>query len=178
MTRAYVGLGSNIDPEANVRAAVHLLAQRTPVVGISTFYRTASIPEGRPPFINGVVAIKSSLDPWALKYGVLRQIEAALGRQRGDDKDAPRTIDCDLLLYGATVRRRGDLVLPAPDIVERAFIAVPLLELAPDLVLPGSDLRLADVAASLPRDGMLALPSYRASLYAELKEVSDELCAR
>jgi len=157
MTRAYVGLGSNIEPEKNVRAAVRLLAAAEHVVAISTFYRTESVPPGAPPFINGALALEVLKRPRELKLDVLRGVEMRLGRARTADKNAPRTIDCDLLVYGDEVVHERDLTLPAPDLETRAFVAVPLLEIAPDLIVPGSTRALADAVATLPRQPMLPL---------------------
>jgi 2-amino-4-hydroxy-6-hydroxymethyldihydropteridine diphosphokinase len=157
MTRAYVGLGSNIDPDANLCAAVRLLAEREHVVAVSTFYRTEAIPRGGPAFINGVLALETRRRPLALQRDVLHDVETRLGRKRTADKNAPRTIDCDLLLYDDEVAHDDGLVLPSPDIEARAFIAIPLCELAPDLVLPDSRRRLMDVCASVPPHPMAPL---------------------
>lgn len=168
MTRAYVGVGSNIEPEANVRRALHLLAGKVRVLAVSTFYRTAA--EGRPgdpDYVNGAVAIETSLSPEALK-GQLRGIEGALGRRRTVDKLAPRPIDLDLLLYGEQQARQADLVLPHPDIARRAFVAVPLAEIAPDIVLPGAGERLRDLAARWHRRSMVPLPHLTGDLRGEL----------
>lgn len=173
MTRAYVGLGSNIDPERNIREAVRLLARRCHVVALSTFYRTEAIPPTQPPFINGVVALETTLLPRELKFGVLRDVEGQLGRLRSKDKDAPRTIDCDLLLLGDSVVREGDLVVPAPEVLERAFLARSLLELAPSLVLPGSGIALAGLALQIPSRPMSALPELTMALRKELEEARD-----
>src|SRR5262245_53443950 len=98
MTRAFIGVGSNIAPEENIREALRRLTQSVHVVSISTFYREPAIdrPED-PDFYNGVVAIDTDLPPGKLKGAVLRRIEAALGRRRSADKYAARTIDLDLL---------------------------------------------------------------------------------
>jgi 2-amino-4-hydroxy-6-hydroxymethyldihydropteridine diphosphokinase len=156
MARAFIGVGSNIEPRYNVRAALRLLEDRVRVVGVSTFYRTEPI--GRPhdpAFVNGVVAIETPLVARELKSNVLRTIERELGRRRGSDVNAPRTIDLDLLLYdGAPLD---------PEIEERAFIAWPLVELDPALALPdGRQIRA--IAEHLPRAGMVALPELTARL--------------
>jgi 2-amino-4-hydroxy-6-hydroxymethyldihydropteridine diphosphokinase len=178
VTAAYVGLGSNVDPEANVHRAVRLLAERARVTALSTFYRTTSIPAGSPDFVNGVVALETGMAPRALHFGLLRAIEATLGRRRTGDPNAPRTIDCDLLVLGDAVVGEADLVLPAREIGERGFVAIPLLEIAPDLVLPGSNEALADVAARLPRGGMWPLVDFTRAMRAELEEVERGYVAR
>src|SRR6516162_3229307 len=138
MARAFIGVGSNIGPEHNIRDALRRLAQSSHLASISTFYRTPAIgrPEA-PDFYNGVVAIETDLPPVILKRTTLRGIETALSRHWSADKYAARTIDLDLLLYGDSVLSNDELTLPDPDILARAFIAVPLHEIAPDLILPG-----------------------------------------
>lgn len=142
---AFVAVGSNIDPDDNVVAALDLLIRATNVVGVSTMYRTAPLGGLRqPPFVNGVWQIRTSSGARDLKHGILRDIEASLGRVRTSDAYAARTIDLDIAIYGDLVINEPGLVIPDPDILKRPFVAVPLLELAPDLCLPDSGLRLAD----------------------------------
>lgn len=161
MARVFVAAGSNLHPRANMRAALCALAKHTPLVAISTVYRTK--PEGRPDqpdFYNCVVEIRTETKPSVLKFQVLRQIEADLGRQRSSDKYAARTIDLDLILYGDLVMETSDLVLPDPDIVLRSFLAIALSELAPDLRLPGTNRRLREIAADFPFDKLHPLRAY------------------
>jgi 7,8-dihydro-6-hydroxymethylpterin-pyrophosphokinase len=93
-----------------------------------------------------------------LKRGVLRLIESELGRVRSRESYAPRTIDLDLLLYGNLVIHDRELCIPDPDIRVRPFLAVPLLELKPDLVLPDTDEPLASVRSASDRRGMEPVP--------------------
>jgi 2-amino-4-hydroxy-6-hydroxymethyldihydropteridine diphosphokinase len=144
--RAFIAVGSNIDPEENVPKAMRLLAERTRLVGLSTVYQTG--PEGRPEqprYYNLVVEIRTDLSPNELKRRVLREIERELGRRRTADKYAPRVIDLDLILYGDMVSTSGSLRLPDPQIQRRPFLAVPLCELAPHLVLPGGGMSIEEV---------------------------------
>jgi len=161
MTRAFIAMGSNVNPAVNVRAAVRRLTCAETVTGISTVYRTAA--EGRPEqpdYYNAVVAIETAATPEALKRGCLRRIEAELGRRRTADKYAARTMDLDLIWYDELVVAGQELTLPDPAIVRRAFWAVPLAELAPDLVFPDSGVRVVDVAAGMDRRGLVPLDSY------------------
>jgi 2-amino-4-hydroxy-6-hydroxymethyldihydropteridine diphosphokinase len=161
MARAFVGIGSNIRPEANVKEALLLLRKRVRVQQISTVYVTEPI--GRPadpPYYNAVVEIETRHPPLELKQQVLRRIEAELGRERGTDRFESRTIDLDLLLYDDVVMASEALTLPDPDILARPFLAFPLLELAPELTLPGSTTRLVDAVSGLLRGGMDPLPRY------------------
>jgi dihydroneopterin aldolase/2-amino-4-hydroxy-6-hydroxymethyldihydropteridine diphosphokinase len=150
MPGVFVSVGSNIDPEKNVTRALRLLDQEVGIRGVSTFYRTPALNRPQdPPFINGVIEVGDALDPFALKK-VLQRTERALGREHDADSFAPRTLDLDLLLYGDLVSSSDALMLPHPDIRERPFVAVPLLELAPDLILPDSRQSLRWVMKSLP----------------------------
>ncbi|HEU0188985.1 MAG TPA: 2-amino-4-hydroxy-6-hydroxymethyldihydropteridine diphosphokinase [Gallionella sp.] len=161
MTRAFIGIGSNIEPEKNVRAAVLSLAQQTRVAGISSVYCTDALdhPE-QPHYFNCVVEIETEATPAEMKHGILRPIENSLRRKRGEDKFAPRTIDLDLILYGDLAMDEEDIKLPDPEILERPFLAIPLFELAPDLVLAEYNLSIGEIAAKLSRNGMRPQEDY------------------
>ena len=161
MARVFIGIGSNIEPAKNVRAAIRSLAQQTHVAGISMVYCSGALdrPE-QPHYFNCVVEIKTEAPPTEVKHGILRPIENSLGRKRSEDKYAPRTIDLDLILYGDLAMDAEDIKLPDPEILERPFLAIPLFELAPDLVLAGYNLRIGEIAARLPQDGMRPLTGY------------------
>jgi 2-amino-4-hydroxy-6-hydroxymethyldihydropteridine diphosphokinase len=160
--RTFVGVGSSVEPEVHVPRALARLAEVVGLRGVSTFYRTPAL--GRPsdpPFVNGVVELRGALSPAGLQ-ALLRRIEEAEGRRRGADRFAPRPIDLDLLLHGDAVSASPEL--PHPDVARRRFVAVPLLELAPELVLPGSGARLADLARELPPYPMEPLPDLSRAL--------------
>ena len=147
MTRAFLGVGSNIDPMDNVRSAIRLLGRQVHILAVSTFYRTEAIGStGNPSFINGVIEIETEVPALDLKYGLLRKIEKQLGRHRTSDRNAPRPIDLDLLVYGEESIYSEDLVLPEPEIAQRSFLAIPLCELAPDLILPGFGRTVREIA--------------------------------
>jgi 2-amino-4-hydroxy-6-hydroxymethyldihydropteridine diphosphokinase len=161
MTRAFVGVGSNIEPAVNTEQAISMLARETQVTDISTVYLTeAEGRPGQPPYYNCVVEIETDLPPAELKNRILRGIEAKLGRVRTEDKYAARTIDLDLILYDALAMTSGDLTLPDPDIILRPFLAVPLRELIPGSTLPGSGFCIDDIAASLEGIPMTPLEDY------------------
>lgn len=170
MARAFISVGSNIHPAKNVREAIHLLALRTRIVGISTVYQTEAEdrPE-QPSYYNCLVEIVTEIPPIELKYEILRKIEEALGRERGADKYAPRTIDLDLIVYDDLVMETRELKLPDPQILSRPYVAIPLGELAPGLVLPGLGLGLEKAAEKLPRDQMEPLHRYTADLRKEME---------
>ncbi len=171
MVRAFVAIGSNINPEENVEKAMHLLALKTQVTGISTVYLTEA--EGRPeqpPFYNLVVGVETEMPPREFKYRILRTIENDLGRIRTEDKYAPRTIDLDLILYDDLALQTEDLALPDPEIRRRPFLAFPLSELSPDLVLPGTGLGIKQVLARLSKMEMKPMEGFTKFLR---KEVSN-----
>jgi len=165
----YLGVGSNIDPERNVPRALELLRRVVTVTGASTFYQP--LPRDRPeqaPFYNGAVQCQTNIPLPELKRRVLRKIEAELGRVRTTDKHAARPIDLDVLLYGDAVTCDEGGRVPDPDIGARPFLAVPLLELAPDLVLPDSRTPLQALVAPMDATAMTPLPEFSERL--ELKE--------
>ena len=169
MVRAFIGIGSNIEPAENVRTAIRSLARQTHVAGISTVYLTEALGRpDQPPYYNCVVEIETEAPPAEIKYGLLRNIENSLGRTRTRDKYAARTIDLDLIVYGDLELDAGGIKLPDPEILERPFLAIPLFELAPDLVLAGYGLRISEVVASLTQDEMQPLPDLSALLRNEL----------
>ncbi|MGH7102510.1 MAG: 2-amino-4-hydroxy-6-hydroxymethyldihydropteridine diphosphokinase [Acetobacteraceae bacterium] len=149
--------------------ALRELAQSTWLIAISTFYREPAIdrPHG-PYFYNGVLAAETGMPAVGFKWQVLRRIEADLGRRRTGDKNASRTIDLDLLLYGDRVLSTDELTLSDPHLRTRAFIAAPLCDLAPTLRLPGSGLPIREVAAQLSMAGMESLPRYTLQLRQQL----------
>ena len=153
---AYIGVGSNIEPESNIVDALTRLSERVDITGISSFYKTAPLlRENQNDYLNGVWQISTSISPEELKFGVLRRIEKELHRNRESDKYAPRTIDLDILLYGDMVMQEDDLTIPDPDICKRSFIAFPLSELNPDLIMPDTKKPLIDILNTLSNDNMI-----------------------
>jgi 2-amino-4-hydroxy-6-hydroxymethyldihydropteridine diphosphokinase len=170
MPRVYIGVGSNIEPEINIPKALRILAEVTPIMAISTFYRTPPMgsPDS-PEFYNGVVAVDSRLDLRDLQFGVLRQIESALGRVRSADPNAPRTIDLDIEVCEDEIIKKGsDLVIPDPNIVKRPFLALPLLELDPEIMLPELG-KLAELARNMDCESMTPLEDFTKQLRQEMK---------
>ena len=165
MTRAFLGVGSNIDPMDNVPRAIRLLGQQVHILAISTFYRTKALgPTEYPSFINGVIEIETEVPALDLKYGLLRPIERELGRHRSSDRNAPRTIDLDLLVYGEQSIHSQELVLPAPEIAERSFLAIPLSELAPDLIPPGFSRAVREIAGAFDIRQMERLDDFKEAI--------------
>lgn len=148
MKQAYIALGANLgDPAATIRAAFAALSGLDGVrlLKSSSLYRTAPVGlANQPDFINAVAQVETSLPSEALLQSLLA-LEADFGRIR-QEKNGPRTLDLDLLLYGGQVLDTPDLTLPHPRLHLRAFVLVPLAEIAPDLAIPGR----GTVAAWLP----------------------------
>lgn len=152
---AFVAVGSNIEPEKHILEAVALLSEEVRVKSVSTFYRTEALgAAGQPDYRNGVVGIETRVAALRLKFEILRRIECRLGRVRSDDQYAARTIDLDVVIFGASVIDEDDLTIPAPDIRARPFVAVPLLELAPDMTLPDTGESLAALPSSRSHRGL------------------------
>ena len=136
---AYVGLGANLEnPVAQVTAALAALAAlpQTRLAAQSSLYRTAPVGyAGQPDFINAVAALETGLGPREMLDALLA-IEAGHGRVR-TFPNAPRTLDLDVLLYGEVQINEDGLTIPHPRMHERAFVLVPLAEIAPRALVPG-----------------------------------------
>ena len=134
MTRAYVGVGANLgDREATIRAALDALPG---VVGVSELRETEPVGVvDQPPFLNGAVVLETELSARELLETLLA-IERDLGRERRE-RWGPRTIDLDLLLYGDETIDEPGLTVPHPRLHERRFVLEPLLDLDPELEIPG-----------------------------------------
>lgn len=136
---AYVGIGSNLQhPSRQVQQAVTALAKLpgSRLDAVSSWYRSPPMgPADQPDYINGVAALKTGLEVYEF-FDHLQRIESNQGRKRGQ-RWGPRTLDLDLLVYGDLQIDTMDLVVPHPGIAERAFVVVPLAEIAPDARIPG-----------------------------------------
>ena len=163
---AFIALGSNVEPEANLPRAARLLAEIGALRAVSMAYQNPAIgPSPAPDFLNAAVLVETNLTAEDIRER-LREIESDLGRVRTSDKYAPRVIDLDLCLLGSQVVETPELRLPDPDVLARAHLAIPLAELDPDFLYPttGEPLRtiasrLATTAQLTPRpDIVLKLP--------------------
>ena len=157
---AYVGLGSNLDnPAAQIAAAIDMLAAlpNATLRAVSSFYRNPPMgPQDQPDYVNAVVALDTRLTPRAL-LDAMQAIERAQGRDRSGLRWGPRTIDLDLLVYGDTVLDEDHLQVPHPGIAERAFVLVPLAEIAPQISIPGHGL-LSTLLAAVDRVSVVPMP--------------------
>ncbi len=148
MNTAYVALGANIgEPTATVLAAITALAglPESRVLRSSSLYRTTPVGlRNQPDFINAAAALETALSAEALLDALL-DLEVRFGRHRRD-RNGPRTLDLDLLLYNDSEIDQPRLTVPHPRLHLRAFVLCPLAEIAPDLTIPGR----GSVAAWLP----------------------------
>ena len=156
MSRAgYLGLGSNVgDRRANLQAAVDALpGHGVAVLAASSVYETEPVGEvlDQPDFYNACVRVRTDLEPEAL-LDACKAVERELGRLGGGVRHGPRPIDVDVLLLGAETYRSERLTLPHEQVTSRRFVLVPLLELEPDLEVPGAG-RAADALAALGDEG-------------------------
>lgn len=139
MTLAYVGLGANLgEPRRQLQEALDELGRLpdTRISARSSFYRSAPLGyTAQPDFLNAVAELQTGLAPETLLEG-LQQVELRHGRQRSFP-NAPRTLDLDLLLYGSESIASDRLTLPHPRMHERAFVLKPLVEIDPDIAIPG-----------------------------------------
>lgn len=139
LTPAYIALGANLKrPADQVRAGVEELAMLpdTRLASVSSLYRSAPVGHvDQPDFVNAVACIETALTPRALLEALL-EIELRYGRVR-TFPNAPRTLDLDIALYGEAEVNEPGLTIPHPRLSERAFVLVPLAEIAPDAIVPG-----------------------------------------
>ena len=154
-----IALGANLPteafgpPRAALEAALAELGRRRlQVTRRSRWYESAPVPASDQPwYVNGVVEVETSLDPEPL-LSLLHEVEAAFGRVRREP-NAPRTLDLDLIAYGAVVREEGPPpLLPHPRMAKRAFVLLPLAEIRPEWRHPVLHRTAAEMAAELPED--------------------------
>ncbi len=173
MTTAFLALGSNIQPEKNILEAVKLLSKHVRVLKNSTVYLTEPLlHKDQPKYYNCVLEIETDIEPHKLKLEVLRPIESSLGRKRGDDKYSSRTIDIDLILYGDVHLADDVLEIPDPEIEERPFVAIPLAEIAPKLLLPPANRPLIEVLEQFERDQLVQLRDFTQKLKKLIEQLS------
>ena len=139
MTRAYIGLGSNLgDRLAYLRAALEALAARgLAATAVSSVYESDPIGPSQPDYLNAVAEVSTTMGAREL-FGVLKGIEGEVGRVHRE-RWGPREIDLDLLLYGDDTVEEEDLRVPHPELTKRSFVLIPLLEIAPYLDLPSGE---------------------------------------
>ena len=148
MPRAFIGFGGNIgDTRQLITDAIVCLALRCElqVIAKSCFYQSAPVEATGGDYINAVIEIETQLSPYGLLH-ICQAIEQEFGRER-PYLNAPRTLDLDILFFGGISQNDSELTLPHPRIIERSFVLLPLLEIAPDIFLP----HLGELKTYLPK---------------------------
>ena len=164
--KVYIGVGSNIQADTNIIKALPLIRKHVRITASSTFYETRpekSLPQTN--YINGVLEAETGLKPRKLRRK-LRKVEKALGRRRGRRTDAyaSRPIDLDIVVYGNALIKNRKLEIPDGHIYSRAYLSLPLRELAPGLIMPGSGIPIDTVAASTETGSIRALHGVSAEI--------------
>jgi len=156
VTRVYLAIGSNLaSPLEQVNAALAALAElpESQLVAVSDFYRTPPLgPQDQPDYLNAAVALETTLAPEALLDHTQR-IELQQGRERKAHRWGPRTLDLDIMLFGEMQIDTPRLTVPHYDMKNRAFMLLPLAQIAPDLRFPDGD-KLSDLLANLDPSGI------------------------
>lgn len=160
MARALIALGGNVgDVRATFQKAIANICGMTQAALLARSSDYATPPWGevqQERFINACIEIDTSLDPHALLF-TLQKIEAKFGRDRArETRWGPRTLDLDLIAYDDVTMRKPELTLPHPRLFERAFVLVPLAEIAPDRVIGGRS--VASALGGLSTEGIERLP--------------------
>jgi 2-amino-4-hydroxy-6-hydroxymethyldihydropteridine diphosphokinase len=166
MARVYIGVGSNVDPEANIRQGIQLLRRAFGDLIVSPVYESPAVGFAGNNFYNLVVGFDTALKPQAL-IQELHTIELQCGRERNAPRFSPRTLDLDLLLYGDWVLHEEKLELPRRDILEYAFVLRPLADIAADLLHPVSGQRIEDLWQRFERNAQPLQPLNPVNLFLE-----------
>lgn len=152
--QVYLSLGANLgDRQGNILQALQYIQTRASVTKVSSFYET--VPVGyldQPKFINVACALETDLSPGDLLH-LLKWVEKRMGRQESF-RNAPRPIDIDILFYDDLVLESSELVIPHPRLHDRAFVLVPLAEIAPNLVHPVLNLTVAEMLNRISQEGV------------------------
>ena len=152
---AYIGLGSNLgDRSKNLSGAIERLSRIGTIAAVSAIYETKpwGVDGYQPRYLNQVAAVNTALDPLEVVAELLG-IEHSLGRTR-QEKNASRTLDLDLLLHGESVVDASGVSVPHPRLHERAFVLVPLAEIAPDVIHPVLNRTVFELAEGADRSGV------------------------
>ncbi len=155
----YLALSSNLgDRQQNLALALEKLAPVVHIQTISSTYETEPLGYlDQPRFLNMVCGGETTYEPWELLLAV-KALEVAIGR-RPSFRNGPRVIDIDILLYDQLVVKQENLVIPHPGIAERAFVLVPLAEIAPTIVEPGSGRTVQELLAHIAQEGVTKIVS-------------------
>ena len=150
-SKAYLSLGSNVEPERHLRAALDALRARFGDIVVSPVYRVPAVGFEGPDFLNAAVVLDTDLDPFALVEW-LRALESENGRIRGHVKFSDRTLDVDLVYFDDVVLDLPQLQLPRPEL-RHAFVLRPLADIAPEFIDPVRKATLAELWRAHPDFG-------------------------
>ena len=157
MATVYLGLGSNIDAEENLRVGVGELRQRFGKLELSAVYRSAAVGFEGDDFLNLVVGLQTSVSPASI-YAQIETIHNSAGRQREKVKLSSRPLDIDLLLHDDLIVDEPPVCLPRADILEYSFVLRPIAELAPDLVHPVTGQSMSEHWQAFDQDSHPLMP--------------------
>jgi 2-amino-4-hydroxy-6-hydroxymethyldihydropteridine diphosphokinase len=147
---AWLLLGSNIEPENNLRRAVAAIAREDALMAVSSVWQSPPADgSAQPDYWNAAVLIRTEKSPEEIQAGVIAPIEQTLGRVRSADKFNARTMDIDLALYDDRIGEFSGRRLPHPDILTRAYVALPLAEISPEKIHPETGEPLRAIAERL-----------------------------
>ena len=158
MAQVYVSIGSNIDREVHIRAALHSLSERFGKLELSTVYESKAVGFEGGNFFNLVAGFTTRASPYEI-VEALREMEAAHGRRRDGSRLASRTLDIDLLLYDDLILHDGGLVIPREEITQQAFVLKPLAELAGGRRHPVTRQTFADMWRTFANDHQAIWPA-------------------
>jgi 2-amino-4-hydroxy-6-hydroxymethyldihydropteridine diphosphokinase len=147
MNIVYIGIGSNIEPEINIPKALNFLAQTIAIKRVSSYWHTPAVGSVSPPFLNAAIEVRTELSQHDLKENVLCQIEEKLGRVRVPDKNAPRPIDLDILVFNNGIID--------PSIFSIDHLLYPLSELNSQLIDPSQSITLSEIVKSHARNNQV-----------------------
>ena len=142
-------LGSNINPEENILRALELLGQQAKLTGQSRIWETEAVGSNGPNFLNIAIRIQTPLNSQEIKFGLIDNIESELKRVRTTDKYAPRTMDIDIILFNGQVVDEN--------LWNKAFIAIPVAEMEPNLPHPSNGKSLKNIAVELKNSAFAEL---------------------
>ena len=143
MTRVYLGLGSNVDPEPNLRLGIRELRRRFGELAVSPTYRSAAVGFEGDDFLNLAIGCDTNLTPEQVSEQI-EEIHVLAGRERSKEKYNSRTLDIDLLLYGEMVTDGPPTRLPRSDVLDFAFVLKPMVDIVPGLRHPETHRTLAE----------------------------------
>ncbi|MDH5478352.1 MAG: 2-amino-4-hydroxy-6-hydroxymethyldihydropteridine diphosphokinase, partial [Nitrospinota bacterium] len=153
--RVFLGIGGNINPDRNIPLGIELIRSRFSLVKLSPVYRSEpwGTRDAQPDYLNLVAEVITDKDIFGVR-GELCWIERTIGRKRSEDKFAPRPMDIDLLLYDNVKGKQSGGRLPHPQLLTQQFVYLPMLDIAPDVIVPGHDRPLRDIQPEYDTPGL------------------------